>query len=168
MHDNATMFHIVLVEPEIPPNTGNVIRLAANTGCTLHLVEPLGFSMDDKHMRRAGLDYHEYATVKRHASWQTFLDAEQPAPERLFALTTRACQNAFEAGFKPGDFLVFGSETKGLSEVVRQSFAPQQTFKLPMMPGQRSLNLSNAVAVTVFEAWRQNGFGGPMASEHSC
>ncbi|MDP2678276.1 MAG: tRNA (cytidine(34)-2'-O)-methyltransferase [Rhodoferax sp.] len=153
------MFHIVLVEPEIPPNTGNVIRLAANTGCTLHLVEPLGFSMDDKHMRRAGLDYHEYATVRRHASWQTFLDDEQPEPVRLFALTTRAGQNAFEASFKPGDFLVFGSETKGMSDGVRQSFTPQQTFKLPMMPGQRSLNLSNAVAVTVFEAWRQNGFG---------
>jgi tRNA (cytidine/uridine-2'-O-)-methyltransferase len=152
------MFHIVLVEPEIPPNTGNVIRLAANTGCTLHLVEPLGFSMDDKHMRRAGLDYHEYATLKRHRSWQAFLDDEHPSPERLFALTTRASQNAFAAGFKPGDYLVFGSETKGLSELVRQSFAPQQTFKLPMMPGQRSLNLSNAVAVTVFEAWRQNGF----------
>ena len=152
------MFHIVLVEPEIPPNTGNVIRLAANTGCTLHLVEPLGFSMDDKHMRRAGLDYHEYATVKRHASWQTFLNDEKPLPARLFALTTRASQNAFEARFKPGDFLVFGSETKGLSEVVRQSFATQQTFKLPMVPGQRSLNLSNAVAVAVFEAWRQNNF----------
>ena len=153
------MFHIVLVEPEIPPNTGNVIRLAANTGCTLHLVEPLGFSMDDKHMRRAGLDYHEYATVIRHANWQSFLDDEQALPERLFALTTRASQNAFEARFKPGDYLVFGSETKGLSDAVRQSFAQQQTFKLPMMPSQRSLNLSNAVAVTVFEAWRQNGFG---------
>jgi len=160
LRDNAGMFHIVLVEPEIPPNTGNVIRLAANTGCTLHLVEPLGFSMDDKHMRRAGLDYHEYATLKRHASWQSFLDDERPLPERLFALTTRASQNAFEASFQPGDYLVFGSETKGLSEAVRQSFAPQQNFKLPMMPGQRSLNLSNAVAVTVFEAWRQNGFGG--------
>ena len=160
LHDNPAMFHIVLVEPEIPPNTGNVIRLAANTGCTLHLVEPLGFSMDDKHMRRAGLDYHEYATVKRHANWQTFLEDEQPAPERLFALTTRASQNVFEARLKPGDYLVFGSETKGLSDAVRQSFAPPQTFKLPMMPGQRSLNLSNAVAVTVFEAWRQNGFGG--------
>ncbi len=157
--DNATMFHIVLVEPEIPPNTGNVIRLAANTGCTLHLVEPLGFSMDDKHMRRAGLDYHEYATVKRHADWQAFLESEQPPPERLFALTTRASQNAFEAHFMPGDYLVFGSETRGLSDAMRQSFAPPQMVKLPMLPGQRSLNLSNAVAVTVFEAWRQNGFG---------
>src|SRR5512133_4385837 len=98
------MFHIVLVEPEIPPNSGNVIRLAANTGCTLHLVEPLGFSMDDKHMRRAGLDYHEYATVKRHADWQTFLNDEQPVTERLFALTTRANQSLFGASFKPGDY----------------------------------------------------------------
>jgi tRNA (cytidine/uridine-2'-O-)-methyltransferase len=152
------MFHIVLVEPEIPPNTGNVIRLAANTGCTLHLVEPLGFSMDDKHMRRAGLDYHDYATVKRHANWLAFLDAEKPAIDRLFALTTRASRSVFETCFKPGDYLVFGSETKGLSELVRQSFTPPGAIKLPMMAGQRSLNLSNAVAVTVFEAWRQNGF----------
>ncbi len=156
--DNSAMFHIVLVAPEIPPNTGNVIRLAANTGCTLHLVEPLGFSMEDKHMRRAGLDYHEYATVTRHADWQAFLDAEQPAPAHLFAMTTRASQSVFEARFAPGDYLVFGSETKGLSEAVRQSFAPGQAIKLPMLAGQRSLNLSNAVAVTVFEAWRQNGF----------
>ena len=155
------MFHIVLVEPEIPPNTGNVIRLAANTGCTLHLVEPLGFSMDDKHMRRAGLDYHEYAKLKRHANWQAFLDAEAPSPQRLFALTTRATRNVFDVAFEPGDWLVFGSETKGLSDLVRQSFAPTQGLKLPMMPGQRSLNLSNAVAVTVFEAWRQNGFSTP-------
>ena len=152
------MFHIVLVEPEIPPNTGNVIRLAANTGCTLHLIEPLGFSMDDKHMRRAGLDYHEYATLRRHADWSQFLAAEQP--QRLFALTTRATQNAFEVGFRPGDYLVFGSETRGLSEALRASFSPEQCIRLPMRAGQRSLNLSNAVAVTVFEAWRQNGFTG--------
>jgi tRNA (cytidine/uridine-2'-O-)-methyltransferase len=152
------MFHIVLVEPEIPPNTGNVIRLAANTGCTLHLVEPLGFSMEDKHMRRAGLDYHEYATVKRHSNWQAFLATEQPRPERLFAMTTRATQSVFDTDFAPGDYLVFGSETKGLSNVVRQSFALGQAVKLPMVAGQRSLNLSNAVAVTVFEAWRQNRF----------
>jgi tRNA (cytidine/uridine-2'-O-)-methyltransferase len=153
------MFHIVLVEPEIPPNTGNVIRLAANTGCTLHLVEPLGFSMDDKHMRRAGLDYHEYTTVKRHADWAAFLAEEAPPPERLFALTTRASRNVFEVAFQLGDYLVFGSETKGLSEAVRQAFTPATAIKLPMVAGQRSLNLSNAVAVTVFEAWRQNGFG---------
>ena len=153
------MFHIVLVEPEIPPNTGNIIRLSANTGCTLHLIEPLGFSMDDKHMRRAGLDYHEYATLKRHANWQSFMASEQPAPERLFALTTRASRSVYEVEFAPGDWLVFGSETKGLSDAVRHSFAPAQGLKLPMIEGQRSLNLSNAVAVTVFEAWRQNAFG---------
>lgn len=153
------MFHIVLVEPEIPPNTGNIIRLAANTGCTLHLIEPLGFSMDDKHMRRAGLDYHEYAQLKRHVSWPAFLATEQPAPQRMFALTTRATRLVHEVVFAPGDWLVFGAETRGLSETVRQSFSPEQGLKLPMLPGQRSLNLSNAVAVTVFEAWRQNGFG---------
>ena len=152
------MFHIVLVEPEIPPNTGNVIRLAANTGCSLHLIEPLGFSMDDKHMRRAGLDYHEYATLKVHASWQAFLDSEQPVPERLFALTTKGTGQVFDTVFSSGDWLVFGAETRGLSEAVRSHFAPPQCLKLPMMAGQRSLNLSNAVAVTVFEAWRQNGF----------
>ncbi len=153
------MFHIVLVEPEIPPNTGNVIRLAANTGCTLHLVEPLGFSMDDKHMRRAGLDYHEYATVKRHADWATFLAEQKPPVYRMFALTTRASRNVFEVTFQPSDYLVFGSETKGLSETVRQAFTAATAIKLPMVAGQRSLNLSNAVAVTVFEAWRQNSFG---------
>jgi tRNA (cytidine/uridine-2'-O-)-methyltransferase len=135
-----------------------VIRLAANTGCTLHLVEPLGFSMDDKHMRRAGLDYHEYARVARHANWQAFLDAERPAPERLFALTTRANRSVFEVPFQRGDYLVFGSETKGLSDAVRRSFPGHQSIKLPMVAGQRSLNLSNAVAVTVFEAWRQIQF----------
>jgi tRNA (cytidine/uridine-2'-O-)-methyltransferase len=156
--DNLGMFNIVLVEPEIPPNTGNVIRLAANTGCRLHLVEPLGFSMDDKHMRRAGLDYHEYAKVIRHASWQAFLDSEQPPLERLFALTTRASCSVFDIHFQTGDYLVFGSETKGLNDTVRQSFASHQSIKLPMVAGQRSLNLSNAVAVTVFEAWRQIHF----------
>ena len=152
------MFNIVLVQPEIPPNTGNVIRLAANTGCALHLVEPLGFSMDDKHMRRAGLDYHEYADVKRHADWAAFLASQAPAPERLFALTTRGSRFVHEVAFRPGDWLVFGSETAGLAPGLRESFAAPQRLKLPMRPGQRSLNLSNAVAVTVFEAWRQQGF----------
>ena len=152
------MFHIVLVEPEIPPNTGNVIRLAANTGCTLHLIEPLGFSMDDKQMRRAGLDYHEYAQVKRHANWSEFLATEKPMPERMFALTTRATRLVHDTNLQSGDWLVFGSETRGLSEAVRASFSPAQMLKLPMRAGQRSLNLSNAVAVAVFEAWRQNGF----------
>ena len=153
------MFHIVLVEPEIPPNTGNVIRLAANTGCTLHLVEPLGFSMDDKHMRRAGLDYHEYAEVKKHADWQSLLDAERPDAARMFALTTRGTAGVHDTAFRPSDWLVFGAETRGLPGHVREAFAPAQCLRLPMRAGQRSLNLSNAVAVTVFEAWRQNGFG---------
>ena len=154
------MFHIVLVEPEIPPNTGNVIRLAANTGCTLHLVEPLGFSMEDKLMRRAGLDYHEWAEVRRHANWAAFVQAEQPEPTRMFALTTQGTRAVHAVVFEPGDWLVFGAETRGLAPELRESFAPAQRLRLPMRSGQRSLNLSNAVAVTVFEAWRQNGFGG--------
>lgn len=152
------MFHIVLVEPEIPPNTGNVIRLAANTGCTLHLVEPLGFSMDDKLLRRAGLDYHEYAEVRRHASWAALLAGEAPSANRMFALTTRGSRPVHEVAFRPGDWLVFGSETRGLAPELRERFEPAQRLRLPMRAGQRSLNLSNAVAVTVFEAWRQNGF----------
>jgi tRNA (cytidine/uridine-2'-O-)-methyltransferase len=154
------MFHIVLVHPEIPPNTGNVIRLAANTGCTLHLIEPLGFSMEDKLMRRAGLDYHEYAEVLRHASWDRFLAQAQPEPDRCFALTTRGQRGVHEVAFKPGDWLVFGSETQGLPPQLRESFAPSQRLRLPMRAGQRSLNLSNAVAVVVYEAWRQTGFEG--------
>ena len=154
------MFHIVLVEPEIPPNTGNVIRLAANTGCTLHLVEPLGFSMEDRLMRRAGLDYHEWAEVRRHANWAAFVQAEQPAPTRMFALTTQGTRAVHAVAFEPGDWLVFGAETRGLAPELRESVAPAQRLRLPMRSGQRSLNLSNAVAVTVFEAWRQNGFGG--------
>lgn len=152
------MFRIVLVHPEIPPNTGNVIRLAANTGCALHLIEPLGFSMDDKHMKRAGLDYHEYAEVRKHADWQTFLDGCKPDAARMFALTTKGTRLVHDVAFKPGDWLVFGSETSGLPAALRESFAPEQRLKLPMREGQRSLNLSNAVAVTVFEAWRQSGF----------
>ena len=154
------MFRIVLVTPEIPPNTGNVIRLAANTGCVLHLIEPLGFSMDDKHMRRAGLDYHEYAEVKRHADWQAFLRAEAPDAQRMFALTTRATRAVHDVAYAAGDWLVFGSETRGLGADMLERFAPAQRLRLPMRPGQRSLNLSNAVAVTVFEAWRQQGFAG--------
>lgn len=154
------MFRIVLVTPEIPPNTGNVIRLAANTGCVLHLIEPLGFSMDDKHMRRAGLDYHEYAEVRRHADWAAFLAAEAPAPDRMFALTTRGTRGVHDVAYAAGDWLVFGSETRGLAPGLLESFAPPQRLRLPMRAGQRSLNLSNAVAVTVFEAWRQSGFAG--------
>jgi tRNA (cytidine/uridine-2'-O-)-methyltransferase len=152
------MFHIVLVHPEIPPNTGNVIRLCANTGCHLHLIEPLGFSMDDKHMRRAGLDYHEYAQVRRHASWSEFLAQEAPPAERSFAMTTHGSHNAFDTAFQPGDWLFFGSEGRGLPPEVREGFPTPQRLRLPMREGQRSLNLSNAVAVIVFEAWRQQGF----------
>ncbi len=154
------MFHIVLVHPEIPPNTGNVIRLAANTGCTLHLVEPLGFSMDDKLLRRAGLDYHEYAAVRRHASWGALLQTEAPDPQRCFAFTTRGAQSLSAPRWQAGDWLVFGCETAGLPPGIRDGFAPAQRVRLPMRAGQRSLNLSNAVAVAVFEAWRQCGYEG--------
>ncbi len=152
------MFRIVLVHPEIPPNTGNVIRLAANTGCTLHLIEPLGFSMDDRQLQRAGLDYHEYAPVLRHASWDAFVASARPDPARLFAFTTRGSRPLHEVAWRAGDWLVFGSETAGLPSGLRDRFDPAQRVRLPMRAGQRSLNLSNAVAVAVFEAWRQNGY----------
>jgi tRNA (cytidine/uridine-2'-O-)-methyltransferase len=158
----GAMFRIVLVQPEIPPNTGNVIRLAANTGCALHLVEPLGFSMDDKLLKRAGLDYHEYTAVKRHASWQAWQAAERPEPERCFAFTTRGSRHFGDVRYQPGDWLVFGSETAGLPAELREGFAPPQRLRLPMREGQRSLNLSNAVAVAVFEAWRQCGYAGSV------
>ena len=154
------MFNIVLVEPEIPPNTGNVIRLAANTGARLHLVEPLGFSMEDRLLRRAGLDYHEVADVQRHASWAAFIAAAKPPPERLFAFTTHGATRFAEVMWTPGDWLVFGSETSGLRRSMRETIPAGQQVRLPLRPGQRSLNLSNAVAVVVFEAWRQNGYAG--------
>jgi tRNA (cytidine/uridine-2'-O-)-methyltransferase len=154
------MFHIVLVAPEIPPNTGNVIRLAANTGCTLHLVEPLGFAMEDRLLRRAGLDYHEYAAVRRHASWAALLAAGSPPADRLFAFTTGGETRFAEARFAAGDWFVFGSETRGLPAPLRETLAATQRLRLPMRPGQRSLNMSNAVAVVVFEAWRQLGYEG--------
>jgi tRNA (cytidine/uridine-2'-O-)-methyltransferase len=154
------MFHIVLVHPEIPPNTGNVIRLAANTGCALHLVEPLGFSMEDKLLRRAGLDYHEFTAVQRHADWPALCAAQQAAGGRLFAFTTRGAQRFADVAWQPGDWLVFGSETAGLPPAIRDGFAADRRVRLPMRTGQRSLNLSNAVAVAVFEAWRQNGYQG--------
>ncbi len=154
------MFHVVLVEPEIPPNTGNVIRLCANTGAQLHLVEPLGFPLDDARMRRAGLDYHEYAQMRVHGDWAAFIDAVQPDPARLFAFTTHGSSLFSTLQFRPGDVFVFGSETRGLDPALRESFPASQRIRLPMRPGNRSLNLSNAVAVTVFEAWRQQGFDG--------
>ena len=156
------MFNIVLVHPEIPPNTGNVIRLAANTGCTLHLVEPLGFSLDDRQLRRAGLDYHEYAELRVHASWEALLAREAPDPARLFAFTTHASESYAQTRFQPGDWLVFGAETSGLPPGLRASIA--RRLRLPMRAGQRSVNLSNAVAIAVFEAWRQCGWAGAVTS----
>ncbi|UZN50050.1 tRNA (uridine(34)/cytosine(34)/5-carboxymethylaminomethyluridine(34)-2'-O)-methyltransferase TrmL [Cupriavidus cauae] len=154
------MFHVVLVEPEIPPNTGNVIRLCANTGAQLHLVKPLGFPLDDARMRRAGLDYHEYASMKVHNSWDAFLAGERPDPARMFALTTHGSTPFGQVAFAPRDWFVFGSETRGLAPERREWFAPSQRIRLPMRPNNRSLNLSNTVAVVVFEAWRQQGFAG--------
>ena len=152
------MFHIVLVEPEIPPNTGNVIRLAANTGCDLHLIEPLGFSMDDKLLRRAGLDYHEFARVQVHASLEAAVATI--APTRLFALSTRGQVRHDQPRYADGDAFLFGPETRGLPQEILDALPPQRLLRLPMRPHNRSLNLSNAVAVVVFEAWRQAGFAG--------
>ena len=154
------MFHVVLVEPEIPPNTGNIIRLCANTGAQLHLIEPLGFPLDDTKMRRAGLDYHEYAQMQAHANWDAFLSQIQPDTSRMFALTTHGATNFADIHFQPGDVFVFGSETRGLSPSLRASFPASQRLRLPMQPDNRSLNLSNTVAIVVYEAWRQNGFAG--------
>jgi tRNA (cytidine/uridine-2'-O-)-methyltransferase len=156
------MFHIVLVHPEIPPNTGNVIRLAANTGCTLHLVEPLGFAMEDKLLRRAGLDYHEWTPVRRHADWAALTAEQQAVGGRMFAFTTRGAQPLADVRWQPGDWLVFGCETAGLPDAVRDQFAPGHRVRLPMRAGQRSLNLSNAVAVAVFDAWRQQAYDGAL------
>jgi tRNA (cytidine/uridine-2'-O-)-methyltransferase len=152
------MFDVVLYAPEIPPNAGNVIRLAANAGARLHLVEPLGFSIDDRQLKRAGLDYHELASVRVHADWRACRAALGAA--RLFALTTRATRSYADFRFAAGDAFVFGPETRGLPQDVLQEFDPQQLLRIPMRPGNRSLNLSNAVAIVVFEAWRQLGFSG--------
>lgn len=154
------MFNVVLVEPEIPPNTGNVIRLCANTGAALHLIEPLGFPLDDARMRRAGLDYHEYAQMKVHADWSTFLLTEKPDVQRMFAFTTRGASAFAGQTFAPGDWFVFGPETRGLPDGLLNEFDSKQRLRLPMRPNNRSLNLSNAVAITVFEAWRQAGYDG--------
>jgi tRNA (cytidine/uridine-2'-O-)-methyltransferase len=150
------MFDIVLMHPEIPPNAGNVIRLAANTGARLHLVEPLGFAMDDKQLKRAGLDYHEHARVRVHPDWQSCM--KELNRERIFALTTSAANSVYATRFRENDAFVFGSETAGLPKEILDAFNPEMRLRLPMRPGNRSLNLSNAVAVTVFEAWRQLEF----------
>ena len=157
-----SMFRIVLIAPEIPPNTGNIIRLSANTGCELHLVEPLGFTLEDKHMIRAGLDYHEYATVKVHKSFDAFLESEHPNRNRMFAMTTKGSHPFADSHFLPGDWFVFGSEGHGLPDNIRNSFPEQQRIRLPMRPHNRSLNLSNTVAITVYEAWRQNNYEGGL------
>ena len=152
------MLHIVLYQPEIPPNTGNIIRLCANTGFMLHLIEPLGFDLDDKKLRRAGLDYSEWAAVKSHASLDEFNAKVQP--NKLYACTTKGSQAYTKARFNAGDALVFGPETRGLPEHLLQSFPPEQRLRLPMQAQSRSLNLSNSVAVFVYEAWRQLDFSG--------
>lgn len=154
------MFDVVLVHPEIPPNTGNVIRLCANTGARLHLVEPLGFALDDARLRRAGLDYHEWATMRVHTGWEALIAAEKPDPKRIFALTTHGTRGPAETAFREGDWLVFGAESTGLPAPLRDAFPAEQRLRLPMREGNRSLNLSNAVAVVVFEAWRQLGYAG--------
>jgi len=152
------VLNVVLYEPEIPPNTGNIIRLCANTGCRLHLIEPLGFSLEDKQMRRAGLDYSEYATVKIHRDYQSFLETEKP--ERLFGLTTKGSRYYHEVAFQEGDYLMFGPETRGLPADVRDGLCDGHRLRVPMQPDSRSLNLSNTAALVVYEAWRQLGFPG--------
>jgi tRNA (cytidine/uridine-2'-O-)-methyltransferase len=152
------MLHVVLYEPEIPPNTGNIIRLCANVGCQLHLIEPLGFTLDDKRMRRAGLDYHEYANLKIHPDYASFLSSEQP--ERLFALTTKATRQYHQITYKSGDYLMFGPETRGLPASVREALPAEHCLRVPMRPESRSLNLSNTAALVIYEAWRQLDFDG--------
>ncbi len=152
------MFAVVLFQPEIPPNTGNVIRLCANTGAELHLVEPMGFPWEDKQLRRAGLDYHEFARVQRHADWAA-CKAALPG-RRMFAMTTKGSRRHDTPAFTAGDVFVFGPESRGLPDELLAEFAPDQRLRLPMLPERRSVNLSNAVAVMVYEAWRQNGFAG--------
>ena len=150
------MFAVILVEPEIPPNTGNIIRLCANTGAQLHLIRPMGFELDNSRMKRAGLDYHEFARVFRHADWTACLSAL--TGRRLFAVTTSGGQRFDTPAFQADDAFVFGNETSGLPPAVMSGFTQAQRLRLPMRVGQRSLNLSNAVAVMVFEAWRQLGY----------
>ena len=153
------MFELILYQPEIPPNTGNIIRVCANTGTTLHLIHPLGFALDDKKLRRAGLDYHEFAAVKEHASLEECL-YELGNNRRVFALSTRGSRNYAEASFLSGDAFLLGPETRGLPQDVLASFPDEQVLRLPMRPDNRSLNLSNAAAVLLYEAWRQNNFTG--------
>lgn len=154
------MLHIVLFEPEIPPNTGNIIRLAANTGCQLHLIEPLGFQLDEKSVNRAGMDYREIQDLRLHNNWEAFLANEQPA--RIFALSTKGTRCHSDAQFQSGDYLLFGPETRGLPAAIRESLPVDQVLRIPMAANSRSMNLSNAVAVMVYEAWRQLGYAGAL------
>lgn len=154
------MFAVVLYQPEIPPNTGNIIRLCANTGAELHLVEPMGFPWEDKQLKRAGLDYHEFAPVRRHADWASCRTAL--AGRRMFALTTKGSRRHDAPAFGAGDVFVFGPESRGLPDELLAEFAADERLRLPMLPERRSVNLSNAVAVMVYEAWRQNGFSGGL------
>ncbi|ARJ42006.1 tRNA (uridine(34)/cytosine(34)/5-carboxymethylaminomethyluridine(34)-2'-O)-methyltransferase TrmL [Pantoea alhagi] len=154
------MLNIVLFEPEIPPNTGNIIRLCANTGFQLHLIEPLGFTWDDKRLRRAGLDYHEFTAIKRHASFEAFCTSEQP--ERLFALTTKGTPAHSAVSYQSGDYLLFGPESRGLPATILDALPPQQKIRIPMLAQSRSMNLSNAVSVVVYEAWRQLEYQGAL------
>ena len=154
------MFNLVLVQPEIPPNTGNIIRLCANTGAQLHLIKPLGFPLDDARMRRAGLDYHEFSDLKVYEDWDDFIARACPEPQRMFALTTKGSHVLSQTQFVANDWFVFGSETSGLPEHVRDFFPLAQRIRLPMMPNNRSLNLSNTAAIIVYEAWRQIDFAG--------
>ena len=159
------MFDIALFEPEIAPNTGNIIRLSANCGANLHLIEPLGFDLDEKKVRRAGLDYHDLARVKRHKDYDAFLaylESERHGQYRIFACTTKTTGHHVDAAFTQGDVLLFGPETRGLPAAVIESLPMEQRLRIPMMPDARSLNLSNAVAIIAFEAWRQMGFDGAV------
>jgi tRNA (cytidine/uridine-2'-O-)-methyltransferase len=154
------VFNVVLVEPEIPPNTGNIIRLCANTGAQLHLVEPLGFPLEDAKLKRAGLDYHEYASMQVHANWSALIEKHHPNRSRMFAFTTRGARRHDEVEWQADDWLIFGSETRGLSLAFLRAIGEDQWLRVPMQPVARSLNLSNAVAVAVYEAWRQHDFKG--------
>ncbi|MDH3979922.1 MAG: tRNA (uridine(34)/cytosine(34)/5-carboxymethylaminomethyluridine(34)-2'-O)-methyltransferase TrmL [Gammaproteobacteria bacterium] len=156
------MFHVVLYQPEIPPNTGNIIRLCANTGSTLHLVHPLGFELDDRRLRRAGLDYHEFAAVREHDTLESFVQQVQPA--RLFGLSTRGRRSYADVCYQANDAFLFGPETRGLPAALLAGLGADSMLRMPMLPGSRSLNLSNAVAVLVYEAWRQQGFAGAQDS----
>jgi tRNA (cytidine/uridine-2'-O-)-methyltransferase len=154
------MFHIALYEPEIPPNTGNIIRLCANTGCQLHLIQPLGFELDDTRLKRAGLDYREYANVQQHENFTAFMATVNP--RRVFGLSTKGQRGFYDVAFKAGDAFLFGPETRGLPGEVREQLGQEQILRMPMLAESRSLNLSNTAAIVVYEAWRQQGFKGAI------